>query len=543
MNSTLNFLFIILLGVANQPPNYGQELIDTNGCQSFLDHDCRLAAENNFLHMDVRAIPDMLLKCSKCALELNKSLLAISYIDMASEKGLSNAQAIDIIKVRAYAQLKNDSLALSHLSHITSQSAVVHLFRKPECLSLAGRNSTAFSIMLASQPSLDIFTFCMSLVCSIGFFIAILFIIKGKNLPQIKWLALFIANFCIIMTSFILYWTRFNIDYNFLDEWWQPLYLLIGPFFYLYVQSLFGQINKTSHIFWHFIPFLITWIYCILSGQFSFFQNIISPNLLVSQVMLGMPVKLISLAYYFYISVKITKGDWMVDNLISRWTKYLLIFFGIFILANLIYYLCTFLDAFNKEWDYAISAVMAIGILGIASMGFLESKYIAFGNSGINLTPKDTQIHVKSASKQKSGQYPGQRNAIAKKYVTSPLTSSASMSIKGKLEKLMSEQKLFLRDDLRIQVVADILEIHKNHLSQVINENYGMGFFEWINRYRIHYAADILSTPDCQYTISQIGFEAGFFNKVTFYKAFRQYFHCTPIEYLAKLENERARMS
>ncbi|MBP6567420.1 MAG: AraC family transcriptional regulator, partial [Saprospiraceae bacterium] len=45
------------------------------------------------------------------------------------------------------------------------------------------------------------------------------------------------------------------------------------------------------------------------------------------------------------------------------------------------------------------------------------------------------------------------------------------------------------------------------------------------------------------YTISQVGFESGFNNKVTFYKTFRQYFQCTPLEYVSRLERERALMS
>ena len=107
----------------------------------------------------------------------------------------------------------------------------------------------------------------------------------------------------------------------------------------------------------------------------------------------------------------------------------------------------------------------------------------------------------------------------------------------------MSEQRLYQREDLRLQDIADLLGLHRNQVSQVINENYNLNFFEWVNRYRIYHAADMLSIPTCPYTISQVGFESGFNNKVTFYKTFRQYFQCTPLEFVSRLERERALMS
>lgn len=62
------------------------------------------------------------------------------------------------------------------------------------------------------------------------------------------------------------------------------------------------------------------------------------------------------------------------------------------------------------------------------------------------------------------------------KYKTSTLTTSAANSIKLKLEKLMTEHQLYQREELRLQDVADQVGLHRNQVSQVINENYNLNF-------------------------------------------------------------------
>jgi AraC-like DNA-binding protein len=478
----------------------------------------------------------------RCAIKLKNGDLALQYLHLAKAKGYQDLIIAKILEARAYAVLKEDLKAVDILKELSDKIDLFRVMNIEEIRELSFRNPDVMKLYQASQPSFDVFTFIISVVSFLGFFIGLLFFIKGAHFIQLRWLSVFIVNFSIIMTSFVLYWTKFNFSFPFLNELWHSLYLLIGPIFYFYVRTVSGFRHQAMFVGLHLLPFFMCVLVFANAGLFYPFtkEQSTSSGLFIS-IFQSMPLKLFSLSLYFVMSYLSIIGDWLLDSYVKKWIQYLFIFFGLFILANIVYYGCTFWEGFNREWDYGISAWMAAGIIGVATMGFLESKYLSFQHPIGN--PSQQNLHQNEKIHQMAGNAENNQATEVKKYKTSPLTSTVSNSIKLKLDRFMSEQRLYQREDLRLQDIADLLGLHRNQVSQVINENYNLNFFEWVNRYRINHAADMLAVPNCPFTISQVGFESGFNNKVTFYKTFRQYFQCTPLEYVSRLERERALMS
>ncbi len=529
-NSTLIFVFIFFsTGI-----NWGNSILDTINWQNQIKTGCLGIKEVIMKPTEVRSLnPNIILNCGICALKLGEPQLTLEYIKTAEEYGLAEMVATKILKLRAYCSIKNDKKALSLLSNISALGDIRTIYELPEIKAFINRNPQAMKMYMASKPSFDLFSFLIAVICFVGFFVSILFLIKNRETQSYKWLSYFILNFTIIMSSYVIYWTRFSYDFPYLNDWWHCLYLLIGPLFYFYVVSIFKYKIKIFQYLIHTIPFFTCLFYLGYSGRFSqsTFPN--TTNEVIGLIFLRMPIKIISLIYYFFISYKMTIGDWQVDINIKKWTNNLFVFFGIFIAANIVYFLLLGWSGFNADWDYFISGVMAVGIIGVASVGFLDSKYLDFGS---NIVAE--KIHKRSDIIHESIS-----NVKEIKYKSSSLTTKTSQSIKGKIEEMMEIENIFLNEELRLQDIADKLGIHRNHISQAINENYNMNYFDWVNKYRVYHAAKLLSIPNCPYTISQVGFESGFNNKVTFYKVFREYFKCTPLEYITRLENERAKMS
>ena len=519
-------------------------------CQSSFDTiNWTFHQKNGCVHLK-EALPNIdtsssitsLIEGCRCALKLKNGDLALQYLYLAKAKGYQDQIIAKILEARSYAILKEDLKSVEILKELSDKIDLFRVMNIDEIRELSFRNPDVMELYQASQPSFDVFTFIISVVSFLGFFIGLLFFIKGTQFSQLRWLSALIVNFSIIMTSFVLYWTKFNSSFPYLNEWWHSLYLLIGPIFYFYVRMVAGFRHQAMFAVLHLLPFFMCVLVFANSGLlFPFTQEQTPSSGLFIAIFQSMPIKLLSLSFYFVMSYLSIKGDWLVDSYVKKWIQYLFIFFGLFILANVVYYGCIFWEGFNRDWDYGISAWMAVGIIGIATMGFLESKYLSFqhpiGNPSQQKLLQNEKIH------QITGNAVNNQETEVKKYKTSPLTSTVSNSIKLKLDRFMSEQRLYQREDLRLQDIADLLGLHRNQVSQVINENYNLNFFEWVNRYRIYHAADMLSIPTCPYTISQVGFESGFNNKVTFYKTFRQYFQCTPLEFVSRLERERALMS
>ncbi|MAU17481.1 MAG: hypothetical protein CMH46_18295 [Muricauda sp.] len=120
------------------------------------------------------------------------------------------------------------------------------------------------------------------------------------------------------------------------------------------------------------------------------------------------------------------------------------------------------------------------------------------------------------------------------KYEKTGLSEAFSQELKNKLEDLMSTQKLYLNHELRLDDIAELLDISRHHTSQVINENFNMSFYDFINSYRIEEAKiRLLSNFEkSSESISDIAYHCGFNNRVSFYKAFKKITQVTPKEFV-----------
>ena len=95
-------------------------------------------------------------------------------------------------------------------------------------------------------------------------------------------------------------------------------------------------------------------------------------------------------------------------------------------------------------------------------------------------------------------------------------------------------EKIYLKNDVSLDVIAERLNTTRHNASQVINEHFGLNFFDLINKYRIQDAVEILQN-DTSRTIIDVAYQVGFNNKVTFNKSFKRFLSQTPTQYLGSL--------
>ncbi|MBD3226213.1 MAG: helix-turn-helix domain-containing protein [Caldithrix sp.] len=115
------------------------------------------------------------------------------------------------------------------------------------------------------------------------------------------------------------------------------------------------------------------------------------------------------------------------------------------------------------------------------------------------------------------------------KYAKSALTTRQSRHIYEHLSQLMTTEKPYLNSGLTIKNLADRLNIPAYRLSQVINEQAGQNFFDFVNQFRIREVQNRLrdSYYDA-YSILSIAYDSGFNSKSSFNTAFRKQVGTTP---------------
>ncbi len=120
----------------------------------------------------------------------------------------------------------------------------------------------------------------------------------------------------------------------------------------------------------------------------------------------------------------------------------------------------------------------------------------------------------------------------SKKYKKSGLTSKQSKEIVVKLNKVITEQELFINPQLTLSDLAETVDISTNMVSQSLNENLDKNFYEYINSFRLDHFIELFNNPKFkQFTILAVALESGFNSKSTFNAFFKKSLGKSPSEY------------
>ncbi|MBK5194214.1 MAG: AraC family transcriptional regulator, partial [Flavobacteriaceae bacterium] len=118
------------------------------------------------------------------------------------------------------------------------------------------------------------------------------------------------------------------------------------------------------------------------------------------------------------------------------------------------------------------------------------------------------------------------------KYSGSRLKESEAKLYLEKLNSFIGKEKPYLNPDLNLPQLAKEVDIPSHYLSQVINENIGLNFFDFINRQRVEDVKSKISDPRYNnFSILGIAFESGFNSKSAFNRVFKNITGLTPSEY------------
>lgn len=108
-------------------------------------------------------------------------------------------------------------------------------------------------------------------------------------------------------------------------------------------------------------------------------------------------------------------------------------------------------------------------------------------------------------------------------------------SIKEKIEVLFTSEQLYLTPELTISTLAQKVGTNRTYISRVINEEFGVSFNQYVNRYRIEHAKVIMrENPDMKYFL--VAEKSGFTNEQSFYRNFKKIENLTPQAWLKKSE-------
>ncbi len=130
------------------------------------------------------------------------------------------------------------------------------------------------------------------------------------------------------------------------------------------------------------------------------------------------------------------------------------------------------------------------------------------------------------------------RTRQRRKYAKSGLCARRMQQYMSQLDELMQEEQVYLDPALTLPALAERVGCSVNHLSQVLNAGFGLGFFDYVNRYRVQRAQRLLDEVDDGAAVLEIAYSAGFNSNSAFYAAFKRRVGMTPAEFRRSLDRQ-----
>ncbi len=363
----------------------------------------------------------------------------------------------------------------------------------------------------------------------IAVFLVLLLLIKKNKSRADKILVAWLFLICIHqILNYLLYTGEvYNYPHWLGVQFSMPV--LHGVLLYFYVMEITGnKLKKRWTIFLHLIPTLSLVIFAIpfyiLSGEqkINVFQNegaefewyIIYLSILIP--LSGLIYSIWSLFLVKAHQLKIQTRFSNTDKKELQWLRYLSIGYGI------IWVLAIFFES-EIIFTAVVVLVLFIGFFGINQLNIFYSNIEPVQNVG-----KET---ISKAIKTNNPNNEGV-NPINEKYAKSGLDKDMATEIYTNLNRMMEDSSSYKDENLTLVELSQRLEVHPNHLSQVINEMEDKNFYNYINSLRIKAFIKLASIPENKkYTMISLAYDSGFSTKSTFNKHFKLHTGKTPTEF------------
>lgn len=399
------------------------------------------------------------------------------------------------------------------------------------------------------DPTITLFSIIVLLGAAHGLFLALALInAKGGNTTAHRFLALLTLAFAIDLGHEFLYQSRILLSVLELAYIDPNINLLYGPSFYLYVRSLTegSEFRFKKNQWLHFLPFVFGTALCALLPELSkeqFFKLLyddaaLADNkeefvvlIVVASVALS---SVLLIGIYLILSIRrlirharmIRQQFSSIEQISFRWLRNLLV-------ALSVLYLVLLFDGFLSQafgFDQEINKLLYLMVVGVIyTMGYLGLRQpiiFAYPSQETSAAPLTAQEAIKQEklSQLESGQ--------KRKYEKSALDTEMSAALLAELQHHMNTEKPYFDCSLTLTQLAGQLGISSNYLSQVINEQLKINFFDFINHHRVEEAKRLLADPGkTKKNILAIALESGFNSKSAFYTAFKKHTGITPTQF------------
>lgn len=356
----------------------------------------------------------------------------------------------------------------------------------------------------------------------------ILFKRQEKNEHRV-FKVLYYFNLFIMVHAVFGFISNLFFDNRFFLDLGDPFALFYAPFFIVVLKLEIDSFNKISKKFWFYnfaLSFTFFMAFCILLFNNQLYELYVEYYIKILFGVVG--VQMIGYALW---------GIWLIqkNRVVGSKTRVWNLFFdGLIVICITGTFFFTGIHKVNE---------LLSGLIG--SNAYIVHLFMLLAAIILHRV-FDNRFQVKSLAMKSEDliSFPLELKDVIldEKYSKSRVNIELLEVYANKIGSL--DLSYFLKGDLNIDKMSHDLKISTHHLSQVFSMAFDTNYNQYVNRQRILYALSLLQeqltlNDDKKKSISEIAFLSGFNSDSSFYRAFKDSFGLSPIQWLKKEEATR----
>lgn len=285
---------------------------------------------------------------------------------------------------------------------------------------------------------------------------------------------------------------------------------LYGPFLLGFIQAVLGRPPTIRQMFIHAVPFTLALFWRLSPWEAAPFSLII-PLFSHIFIYLGICLRLV-----FKERNELKEMALSHKTAHFYWLLYLIVGLMALMLVDVVLIsMAAWSTPLHVDAWRMVVALFALYLQGIACFSLWTPKvfFSDFITSGQQVASKTTDRDPANCE------------------LSDPLREE----LHQRLLLLMKDERPYLRNDLSLAQLAEMLGINQHQLSELLNDHMKCSFYEFVNRHRIEQALQLMDnigiTGGQKMPVLELAFEAGFNNKNTFYRLFKERTGMTPVAY------------
>jgi AraC-like DNA-binding protein len=360
-------------------------------------------------------------------------------------------------------------------------------------------------------------------------------------------LAVAVLAFSIYLASAVYYTAGLVDVYPHFFGIAHPMPFLFGPLIYLYARCASDRSRRLERRdLWHFVPFLLVAlsavpIYAMTGSAKVALFHAISQGTVPAEVAVADRLKLVSGIAYSIATLRLIRAHQRVvaDNYSSlervnlEWLRRLALSGAAIWLLAIVFDLAQAAGiGVPAGGDQFIAVALTLLIYGIGYLGLRQPEIFRFATAEHPIPVPAPHPSAPAATPPLQAAPAAQPVEAPQRYERSGLSPRQAELLERRLQQVMADARPYRNPELTLADLAEQLGTTPHRLSEVLNGQLQVSFYDYVNGYRVREVQRRLTGPDGDLLkLLSLALDAGFASKSTFNAAFKKLTGQTPSEY------------